>query len=287
MNIRDLKSQVLNNEVSHRLLILECPENFFVADQYIAKIANDRNQTIVYTDGLEISEFDIGHLYVYTCDELDFNIDTSLHDYIIRCKSCTLKNLNDYIVTIPKLENWQVQNYVKCNLRGLPDEAVMWLCKVSHNDIYRLSNEISKLKPFNEDLRNDIFNQYNLEDGYSDLTDLDIFSLSNALIRRDISSLSEIMREINSIDIDPFALINTLIKGFKSVIKVQLSNGICPSDMTDKQFYAIRNNNINKYSDDRLRDIYEFLTSLDIRLKSGNLLVDNLIDYVVINIVGD
>lgn len=287
MNIRDLKSQVLNKEVSHRLLILECPENFFVANQYIDKIANDRNQTIIYTDSLEKNTFDSGYLYVYTCDTLDHTVDRSLTDYIIKCNSCTIKELDDYIVTIPKLENWQIQNYAKYNLKGLSDEAIMWLCKICNNDIYRLEGEINKLKSFEINERNDIFNQYNLEDGYSDLTNFDIFSLSNALIKRDIQGLSNLINEIKYIDIEPFALINILIKGFKSVIKVQLSKGICPAGMTDKQFYAIRNSSINKYSNDKLRDIYSFLNSLDSLIKSGNLQVDNLIDYIIINIIGE
>lgn len=287
MNVRELKDKILNKEVSSRLLILECPENFFVADQYINQIANDKNRELVYVDNLTNDLFESNNLYVYTCDNFDENIDTSITNYIIRCKSCDRSDLNEYIVTIPKLENWQIQNYAKYNLKGISDEAILWLCKICNNDIYKIDNEINKLKVFDQSDRELVFNQYNLNNGYSYLTDFNIFTLSNSLIRKDIDTLSEVLESIDFIDIEPFALINTLIKGFSNVIKVQLSNGICPQGMTDKQFYAISKNNVNIYSIDKLEKIYSFLNSLDMKIKTGKLPVDNIIDYIVLNIVGD
>ena len=54
--------------------------------------------------------------------------------------------------------------------------------------------------------------------------------------------------------------------------------------MTSGQFYAVKKNNINYYTKEQLVRIFMFLSSVDYKLKSGELSSDYLIDYMLIKI---
>ena len=59
--------------------------------------------------------------------------------------------------------------------------------------------------------------------------------------------------------------------------------------MSEKQFNFLRYNQCNKYSNEQLFNIYNFLTDIDYRLKSGLLDMSNnqLNYYIISKIIGE
>lgn len=52
MNIKKLKENILNNALSDDFLVMICEDNFFVADQYITKICQNKHCQENYVEDL-------------------------------------------------------------------------------------------------------------------------------------------------------------------------------------------------------------------------------------------
>ena len=63
---------------------------------------------------------------IVICEQVDKNI---------------AKNVENYIIKFPKLEEWQVYDYAKMLCPTVDDEDLLWLVKTSDNSIERVINE--------------------------------------------------------------------------------------------------------------------------------------------------
>lgn len=281
MLLRDFKKKIEDKKLSDDMIIIESIDNNFVADQYIKEISNFKQLDIFYCDS--IPEFTLsGYLYVYKCESLE-NIPL-LNNLIVVCNKYTGNKLNDYVVTIPKLENWQIENYVINRLQGLTRDKCIWLCKSCNYNIYRLELEINKISIFNEKYHENIFKQINDYDGYSDLSSFTQYDIINAITKRDLEKIIEYLSTDNNIS--PMTILYSLINSLKNIIDVQFNQNGDPKKlhMSDKQFYAIKKNSINYFRNESLIRMMEFLTSIDEKVKSGLIDSDNVLKYILINI---
>ena len=128
---------------------------------------------------------------------------------------------------------------------------------------------------------------------FSDLNTLNIMSLTNAIMQKDLFTINTILSDLKNIDIEATGLCTLLLRQFKCNIEVE-GNRVWNPDLlcTEKQFNYLKRNHA-KYSTIQMYNIYEFLTSLDMRLKSGELQfkADNrpnnnsFADYIVANVL--
>ena len=176
---------------------------------------------------------------------------------------------------------------------GLNDDMVKWLCNICKYDFYRLDNELKKIEIFDKKLQPIIFNQMSDEGVFSDLNTLNIMSLTNAIMQKDLFTINTILSDLKNIDIEATGLCTLLLRQFKCNIEVEGNRAWNPDLLcTEKQFNYLKRNHA-KYSTIQMYNIYEFLTSLDMRLKSGELQfkADNrpnnnsFADYIVANVL--
>ena len=308
-DIRELKNKIENNTLDDAILIFKYNKvDFeFLCEHYVNEIAKVKKLEKIYISSLDelVGNTNSGddfftaeniktpYLYIYKTDTL-----LSLGEYydvknlIIICGKVSKDIKIDYI-DFPAVQNWQIEDFVKMRAPGLNDDMVKWLCNICKYDFYRLDNELKKIEIFDKKLQPIIFNQMSDEGVFSDLNTLNIMSLTNAIMQKDLFTINTILSDLKNIDIEATGLCTLLLRQFKCNIEVEGNRAWNPDLLcTEKQFNYLKHNHA-KYSTIQMYNIYEFLTSLDMRLKSGELQfkADNrpnnnsFADYIVVNVL--
>lgn len=308
-DIRELKNKIENNTLDDAILIFKYNKvDFeFLCEHYVNEIAKVKKLEKIYISSLDelvgntnsdgdffvTENIRTPYLYIYKTDTL-----LSLGEYydvknlIIICGKVSKDIKIDYI-DFPAVQNWQIEDFVKMRAPGLNDDMVKWLCTICKYDFYRLDNELKKIEIFDKKLQPIIFNQMSDEGVFSDLNTLNIMSLTNAIMQKDLFTINTILSDLKNIDIEATGLCTLLLRQFKCNIEVEGNRAWNPDLLcTEKQFNYLKRNHA-KYSTIQMYNIYEFLTSLDMRLKSGELQfkADNrpnnnsFADYIVVNVL--
>ena len=301
MTVIELKNQLNNNVADFKNLILTYKDNDFVISEYIKKIASIKGLAIKYVSEDYLKSQDTAsevlfeveeekYLLVYKVDKLssnNFKLNYLTDDLIIVCKSVDkdiAENISSFIVEIPELNEWRIKDYMKVHCKGLTADAIDWLYKVTNGDIYRINNELFKLELYDKQDQDEMFLELNKDGNYSDLCDLNIYNLTNAITKRDYLGLISCLSEIENIDVEPVGLITILHKALKDIINIQLNSRATPESlgMNFKKFKAIEYS-CGKYSDEKLIKMFKFVNDFDYKLKSGQLDLskNKLIDYIV------
>ena len=293
--LKKLKNDIVNKRISKEPMIFIYKGNKFLVEQYINAIADIKKAEKIYlTESLEIpsesnSLFDNNinnYLYIKTTEKLsDFKY---FENCIYVCKEI-VDNRNDlkpYIYEFPELENKYILEYAKTRLKGLSNVEIEWLCNICGYNIYRIASEIDKIALFDKDMQEYIFQRINEDDGYSDLSMLNIYNFTSAIIKKDLKMIKDILEEFDRIDIEPTGVVTILKKNFRNIIDIQMNPKASPEllNMPEKQFKAIKYN-CGRFTNEELIKIYELLTSIDIKLKTG--LIDNkiIVDYLLSKIL--
>ena len=126
------------------------------------------------------------------------------------------------------------------------------------------------------------------EDLYSDLTNYDIFNLSRAINEKNIDEIKNIYLQKDCLDIHDLALLVLLCNNFRNniLVKLNMSPTTNNTGLSDKQIYAIQKSKC-KYSTDELIAVFKKLNSIDEKIKSGLLPESLLLDYILINVLGE
>ena len=292
MELQTLKNNIANNTLTDDIIIFKYVDNKFLCNQYIDNISKLRNMEKVYISSIYEPEEDAfgvnDSLYIIDVDELKEYPNSSFKNLIIMCKKLP-DNLEVDFIDVAKPVNWQIEDYVKYRLQGLDENSILWLCQICGYDIYRLNSECKKLEIFPVASQQQIFKRLLDDNGYSDLTDLNIFNFTDALILHDMQKVISMMKEMELIDIEPLAVVTILLKKFKQLLAVKTNNQtyIKELKMSDKQVWYLKNNQASKFSEGKLINNIEFLTGIDYQIKSGNLDLsrDNLLSYITCNLI--
>lgn len=283
----------------HTFLIIVCEDSKFVAEQYVRQIGRNNGCEVVQVDDIKdivnISNNIFGEtsLSVFATDKFHCD-DTFLcrvKDTIVvtdKVDKETSKLFGDYIVQIPKLETWQIEDYALSLLEGVSEKDVCSLVSACDNDLYRIENEVAKLKMFTEPSRQFLFNQFTEMGLLPTAEKYTIFSLTNALLTRNVESAKRILNHIDEIDVNPIGLLTILYKNVANVIAIQMNPKATPENtgMASGQFYAIKKGNINYYSSNQLIKIFNFLTSLDLKIKTGEVSMEVVVPYIIEYMLG-
>lgn len=299
MILSELKTNINNRCKINLPLVFINDNNDYLIKTYINQIAKNNHLTIKELSSInEMIDIESGmfkdadYLYTYEIkkDEDLSGMDLKTYNLILITNS-EIKDLGIDSIQFKKLENWQIESYIKKLVPGLDDIEVSWLCKNSSYDLNRLDNEANKLNIFDLDNQKKIFKQINEENGYCDLNELTIFNLSNSIMNKDVLGIKKVVQDIDYIDIEPTGLVTILLKNFLNIINIQTNSKSTPSSlgMSEKQFNFLKYNQCNKYPNHKLFNIYNFLTDIDYRLKSGLLDMQNneLNYYIISKIIGE
>lgn len=299
MELKQLKDLLELNKVPEKLLIFLCEDNHFLATQYIQKIAEIKNVEVNYLEELSsvkavslFAPLEDNSLSVYFCSEFK-NYDKELlnkKDLIIvtdKIKDVDTKQLFiDNIVTLPKLEDWQLKDYAYSLMDGADPEDIDKVVSLCKGDIYRLNNEVQKVNIFPQIQRKYVLKEF-LQDGLlNDLSLYNIFTVSNAIQSRDLKTLSDILPERDYMDVEPLGLLTILYNNFRKMIQVWLSSNPTPEStgLKSNQIWAIKKLP-RVYSKEQLINIFESLTDMDRKLKTGEISESMLVDYMMLKVL--
>lgn len=302
MNIEELKSNIENKTLSNDFLVLVADKNSdFLASQYINEIAKYKKLTKKIIDDLSnfvgfshdiFYEFALPtELFIYFTDKLE-SVDSDLlnvKNLIVVTKKISQEALDvclDRTVVLPELNEVCIKDFMQTNAKGLNQDSIDWLYQMCEGDIYRINSEISKLSTIPESKQQALFSTMRDNNAYSDLTDLNIFNLTNSIQKHNLSEVANILQHINAIDVDAFALCTILHNAFKNILCIQCGRNVTAKDLgiKDNQFRALTYS-CNKYTMTQLVHNIEYINSLDYLLKTGKIEVDEMIDLLLIHIL--
>lgn len=300
IDVVNFKNDIVNKNINYKFAVLKYSDTDFLAFQYVNEIAKVLNKPVKIIDDLSelcntpfslFGNDDSDYIHLFIVDKFDYtNIDIVGKDLYIICKSIDKKSVevfSNYIVELPKLEDWQIKDFVYSVAEGADVKSLDRLIEVCGNNIYRINSELDKIKIFNEQERKFTFDKF-IEDGiFSDLSTYTIFDFSNAIVKKDVNTLRNIYKEIDKVDIEPIGLVTVLLNNFRNIIKIQLANNPTAEScgMKPNQFWAVKHS-CGIYNKEQLMFIFDFLTDIDRRIKTGVMPVDSfLIDYIVITIL--
>ena len=296
MEIKELKEQIENKTLSNDFMIwqLEDYSSAIIAKQYYHKIAEFKGLTIKL-----ISSFkDIGtegfieddNLYIYKVDKLE---NFEQHDNLIII--CNKTNYKDKI-KIPKLEPWQFIDYLQYKLPGMNKSDLEWLItqyevldsRVKEIKYERLENDLDKIAIFDPALQDSLFNELYNSGEYNTISNLTVFDLSEALIKKDSKLALEVLKVFDYIDSKPHIwILSILLNNFRNIIGVQIGNNKADElGISDKQHWVIKKHNCGYYDTKQLYNIYKMLTNVEYMYKFGGLTQEMLADYIVCHILG-
>lgn len=295
MTNKELKEKILSNNLGKISFIFKYSDNPFIAKSYVEYIAKNNNLNLNYVETLDdsVSLFDDNNsLSVLITDT--FNYAGALpENTIVICKELSENTQLEY-VEICKATKDNIVDFASVLVPGLDQQQITWLCDICKYDLYRIYNECQKINIFDIKDQEKIFNLLNDDNGYSDLNSLTIFNYINSMIRKDKNKIADILSDLKTIDVEGTGAVTLLLRQFINIIDIQTNPNIKPEalGLSVKQFMAIKNN-IGYYKNKELIDIYDFLTSIDYRLKSGLLQFSNdnrdnnnkLVDYVTCSVL--
>ena len=291
MDNKELKQWILDGcQGKDDPLVFKYEDNPFLSNQYATAIAQQKHLEKLSINSIaEINtdnsflDYNNNFLYVYEVEELQEDIDPKLEHLVVICKKLP-KNLSVDFIEIVKLQNWQIEDFVKARLNGLQPDQIKWLCEIANYDIYRLDCECKKIEIFDPAEQPIIFDQLNDDDGYCDLNTLKIFDFTNAIMKKDMYTVNAILSDLKYIDVEATGLITIFRKQFKNLIDIQMNPRATADTLGMKpgQFYAISQNK-NRFTNNQLVKIYQFITSLDYRLKNGELTFQTGADHLTNN----
>ena len=299
MQIDEVKYIIENKKYSGQLFIFQYSDTKFITQQYIEKLVLDFNFELSYNDEIDdkiltgVSLFGSVNdnvLRVYDINEFDYDINLSNEkNLIIICKKINegLKKIYaDNIIIVPKLEDWQIKDFVYSIGNGIPESDLDKLIDLCDNNIYRLVQELDKMLIFPGSLKQNLFKEFYKDGVFNDLSDSTIFDFCSSILRKDISKLTYIYSQLDRMDVNPLGFVSILYQNVKDIIKIQLGVKPTPEStgIAKNKFYAIKYNNLNKFNTKQLIQIFELLTDIDKQVKLGQLDVDNIIDYIIVSI---
>lgn len=302
IDVQELKSKIEEKTLSTGLLIFVNNGNTFLSNQYIDAIKNLRNIEVEYLDDLSSIEESAKDIFgfveikkevlrVYKCDTFYFK-GTRLVDetnLIIVCNKYDTKNnisFNDYVVQFPVIEEWMIKDYVYSIAEGVDSKTLDWLIRICGNNIERIDQELSKLKLFDTRQRKVLFQEFVDDSMFGDLSEYNIFNITNALQSRDVEKLKVILPEIKNIDVEAVGLVKLLWQNFKKMIMVWLNPNPTPENtgLKSNQIYAI-NKLPRVFTKQQLIDIFQEVSTIDYRLKAGLIPAETIVDYLIVKVL--
>ena len=297
MTIETLFKDIQQNTVTDDLIIFKNPKNDFIANQYINEIAKQHNLTIMSVEDVDDikttqTAFDLivpANLQILRVDTFK-STNTDLikaKNVIIVCNSIpkeTEKIFKNYIVKVPELENWQIKDYIYTQLEGTEPTELDWLAEVCKYDIHRIALEVDRLKIFPPIERTVTIRNFKEDLIYSDLSEYVIFDFINALILQDAEKVKKLYLQLSTMESSPLGIVALLYNNIKDIIMVHTGNmSAAEIGIPSGKYWAIKHIPV-QYNKDQYIKLFLLITSIDKQLKTGNLDVDLILDYLLVNI---
>jgi hypothetical protein len=299
MTLIELKNYITNNIVPSGFMIFVSKDNRFLASQYvkalgdiaiggISKISSIYEPQQSALTLLTATEGVLNVLFTDTFDERseDYN---QFENTIVVCEQIAkdiAKNVENYIIKFPKLEEWQVYDYAKTLCPGIDEADLLWLVQVSDSNIERVCNELDKVTLFNKTEQNEVFSAIRF-DPQTDLYKVDLFTIVNALVEGNLPVLLDFIRHKGYEVYEPVVLANRALTSLKNIILLSQNQNLKAEDcgVSAGQFKFIK----HKYRSlnvEAVKQKIKFLTNFDLMLKTSQLEIAkrDMLNYLISNL---
>lgn len=302
MNLMDFKTSLEEGMIDEDLIVFVYDGDSWLAEQYTAEIISLRGLATSNINALtDISE-DSALALVMNFDErlniLRTDVFAEEYEDYSQFKNCIIicnkidkkleknESLQNYVIKLPKLVDWQVKDYMKIICPELTEQALDWLYGASKGNIYRILNEIDKINLFEGKEKLDVLTEIANEKN----TDLvvpavkDSFGVFDAILYRDYDKVMSILEHRDQYDLRPFGLQMITLGKLKLIALLGLKGNVTDKELGPlvKQAWAQK-----KYGkpipQSRYINAIEFLSAIDNRVKTGELDLpeDKLFDYIL------
>lgn len=301
MTLEELKNSILDNTLSDDFLILRCEDNFFIANQYVDLICKNKCLSKENVDSI-FSNTDSSLSLIFNYDNIlsvvkvdEFYEEDS--DYsrfkntIVICKSIDKKiseKVKEFVVDIPKLVDWQLEDYVRAYCGGLDDKEVSFLVNSCNKNIYKLENEANRLSIFSKNEQKEILNElkFSQDTGYVTFSP---FDLCSAITSKDLMKVGTCLYYRKFCDFDSVHLVSILLNQFKLMLYLGFNSGITAEQLkiSSGRAYYIKQD-ARRFTQEQIKNVISKLTYFDQQLKSGlmDTSKDRQADYLITNIIG-
>lgn len=297
MTLQQLKNQIENNILSDDLLILVCEENHFIAQQYVEAICKYKGCDIIkinsiyepLTSSLSLVIDYENNLNVLVTETFEERAEdyTQFSNTIVICEKIDKKLepfLKDFIVKIPKLEDWCIKDYVKTLCPKLDQESIDWLYTMTRGDIYRILNEVDKLTLFSQDEQALVLNALRYDPNTDLYTLKDIFTFASILTQRNKVAILDYLKHSKVCTFDPIAVVSLVLQKMRAYIyKMPDCKNLNLKELglAGQAYYAELD--LRGTPQAKLLPMIDFLSKIDLRLKSSELDMssEELLDYVI------
>lgn len=299
MTLMDLKKFITDKIVPSDFMIFVSKDNQFLASQYIKALGDmsigginkinsiyepQQSSLMLLTN----TEGALNVLYTDTFDERseDYN---QFENTIVVCEQVSkdiAKNVENYIIKFPKLEEWQICDYAKTLCPNIEEDDLLWLVKATDNDIERVTNELAKVSLFEKDEQKEVFAAIRF-DPQTDLYKADLFTVVNALVEGDFPILYDFIMHRGYEIHEPVVLVNRALTSLKNIILVSQNANLKAEDcgVSAGQFKFIK----YKYKSlnvEAAKQKIKFLTNFDLMLKTSQLDLNkrDMLSYIISNL---
>ena len=299
MTLIELKNFITNKIVPSDFMIFINKDNPYLANQYVEALGSLSVGGINKINSIFEPQQSSLLLLTSPADSLNImftdTFDERSEDYsqfentIVVCEQVDksiAKNVEDYIIKFPKLEEWQLCDYAKMICPDIDAEDILWLVQASDNSIERVNNELAKVVLFNKNEQREVFSAIRF-DPQSDLYKVDIFAVVNALVNGDMPVLYEFIKH-NGYEIhEPVVLANRALTSLKNIALITQNQGLTANDcgVSAGQFTFIKNR-YRSLNLEALKQKIKFLANFDLMLKTSKLELDkhDMCSYLINNL---
>jgi DNA polymerase III delta subunit len=221
-------------------------------------------KTEIFSEAAE--DYSIFENTIVVCNKLEKKLESALADYVIK---------------IPALKDWQVIEFIKQVCPELDELEAKWLYNAAGKNIYKIESELEKVLLFHPKERKKALAclRYSKD---SDLYNLSIFELCDAIIYNKRDILVEYLRHRSIVNFELMSLVGALVPKIRNLILVKYA-GKTAADLgiSDGQYYYLSKDPYLPL--ERLQSLLQDVSNIDLQLKSGLLDIpkDAQIDYVL------
>jgi hypothetical protein len=299
MTLIELKNFITSGIVPTDFLILVNKDNQFLAKQYINALGElapgglNKISSIYepFQSSLNLLTAPEGCINVLTVDTFDERSEdySQFENTIVICEQVDKsisKVVENYIINLPKLEEWQIFDYAKSICPIIDDGDLTWLIKATNNNIERVINELDKVSLFNKNEQKAIFSSIRF-DPQTDLYKTDLFTIVNALVAGDMPVLFEFLKHDIQDEIEPVVLVNRTFTSLKNILLISQNPALTAEDcgVSAGQYNYIKRNYFS-LNIEAVKQKLKFLVNFDLALKTSQLDMSkrDMLTYIINNL---
>ena len=294
MALQELKKSINDRTYSQDFIIFKCDDTDFVPMQYVKEIGAITKRELRFVESIDEIHHGSGFfveepIYVLRVDKVPKMVSYNKNLIIItfQIDEEVVTNYKDYIVVVPKLEQWMVEDFILSRCSGLSEQSVKWFTS-KYKNIYKIEQEIDKIGIFPKEAQESIFKMFVYDKAFSPADNESAMELSHAIETRDLDATKEIISLPSYDEIDEMPFIAYFQNAIKNRVKVWLNKNPTEENtgMKSGQIYVI-NKMKRVFSREKLLSMFEDLSLLDSKIKNGLFPIENVVDYIVVKTFSD